>query len=120
VWVSWNHYVNNQLGVTGHSFCVRPEIFEIEIALLEELPDGQFKAYQLPYKTMYHNAYEDEWHTYSHAWMCVEGHKYQAWVWGRYWYGSGPTVWSASAEDGHPEKCPYAYEAEVAPSPPLP
>jgi hypothetical protein len=118
VWVSWGHYLNNRLGVVGHAFCVRPEIMEIEIALLIKLPDGQFEMYEHPYKELFHNAEEDSWDKFEHTWVCEEGHTYQAWVFGRYWYGKGPTEWYATAEDGHTEGCSsLAPEGDPTPGP---
>jgi YD repeat-containing protein len=106
VWVSWGHpLAADRLTVIGHAFCVRPEIFEMKIALLEETAGGHFHNYQLAYKTEFHNAKEGEWDKFSETWHCIDKHKYQAWVWGRYWYGKGKTVWYATAEDGHTETC---------------
>jgi YD repeat-containing protein len=120
VWVSWDHYLNNRLGITGHAFCVRPEIFEMQIALLIELPNGHFTTYESKriFKTLFHNAEEKSWDEFSHTWVCEEGHTYQAWIFGRYWYGQGPTVWSATAEDGHTEGCSsLAPEGDPTPGP---
>jgi YD repeat-containing protein len=104
VWVSWSHYFNNRLGVNGHSFCVKPEILSVQIALLERQSDGSYKVYAKT-QTTYHNAEEDEWHDLKHTWICEEGRSYQAWVWGGYKYAGGPFVWTATAEDGHEETC---------------
>ncbi len=119
VWVSWDHYLNNRLGITGHAFCVDPEIMEIQIALRIRLPNGQFKNYERSYKEEFHNVENDMWDEFPHTWVCEEGDTYQAWVFGRYWYGAGPTVWYATAEDGHTESCSsLAPEGDPTPGPP--
>jgi hypothetical protein len=41
----------------------------------------------------------------SGNWECEPGKWYRAWVFGRFWYKGGGTVWFATALDGRLEQC---------------
>ena len=106
VWVSWKHYLSNDLGVNGHFVCNYDVTFEIQTALLLVGSNGHytmvdFSKHVEPFiLSMVQYSYS------AGAWGCTAGAKYQAWAWGRYWGANGQTVWDASAEDGHYETCP--------------
>ena len=106
VWVSWKHYLSNDLGVQGHFVCNYDVNFEIQTALLLVESDGHYKQVDFS-KHVEEFILSMVQYSYSAgAWQCTAGATYQAWVWGRYWDGNGKTQWYASAEDGHYEKCP--------------
>jgi sugar lactone lactonase YvrE len=106
VWVSWKHYLSNDLGVNGHFVCNYDVTFEIQIALLLVESNGHYKMVHFSKHTEPFILSMVQYHYSAGAWECTPGATYQAWTWGRYWNSSGRTVWDASAEDGHYEKCP--------------
>ncbi len=106
VWVSWKHYLSNDLGVNAHFVCNYDVTIEIEVALLLEEPGGS----HITVRTQKHvepfllSMKQYAWS--PGGWACTAGDIYQAWAFGRYWNEKNQTVWSATAEDGHYEKCP--------------
>ena len=106
VWVSWKHYINNDLGVNGHFVCNYDVTFEIQVALLLVESDGDYKMVDFA-KHVEPFILSMQQYSYSPgAWQCTPYATYQAWAWGRYWNSKGQTVWDASALDGHYEQCP--------------
>jgi YD repeat-containing protein len=109
VWASWGHPAPGagELGVYAHWSCqYAPDGFEAQYALQYVdwggVEGGEYEMVPPPGKAVWHYKNHGEAHRF---WSC-EGEKwYRAWVWGRYWFPGGKTVWSASALDGHLEKC---------------
>jgi hypothetical protein len=111
VWPSWEHFFNNRLGVNGHFRCNAPVYgvnFEVQVALLLVGPNGQYTMVKHGTRVYHNIAYGHSYAWSPGGWACVSGSWYQAWAWGRFWFGTGATLWDASAEDGHFERCPYA------------
>jgi hypothetical protein len=106
VWVSWKHYLSNDLGVNGHFVCNYDVNFEVQIALLLVESDGHYKMVDFSKHVEEFILSLVQYEYSAGAWKCTAGATYQAWVWGRYWDANGKTQWDASAEDGHYEKCP--------------
>jgi YD repeat-containing protein len=109
VWASWGHPAPGagELGVYAHWSCkYAPDGFEAQYALQYVdwggVTGGEYEMVPPPGTKVWHYVNHGEAHRF---WSC-EGEKwYRAWVWGRYWFPGGKTVWSASAIDGHLEKC---------------
>jgi tripartite motif-containing protein 71 len=112
VWVSWSHYVNNELGVNGHFVCNYDVSFEMQIALLRITgPNSNIREYSKKQYYGSENVLSGKEYTLSSGGVaCYEGDPYQAWVFGEYWNWYGEVQWYATAEDGHYETCPGAVE----------
>jgi hypothetical protein len=114
VWASWGDLsdgFSNDLAVYGHYECAYKTYFELSIALQlvesGELEDGIYislpneKGELVTTKDFKHQKKGE----IEEIWECEQGRWYRAWVWGRFWYKGGGTVWYATALDGRLDEC---------------
>jgi hypothetical protein len=116
IWASWGVGWSNDLTVSGYFACLYATYFELEIAM-QLVEYGGLEGGV--YSTVYTQKKEFEHETKNlieEDRECEPGRWYRAWVFGRFWYKGGGTVWSATALDGRLVQCPAHLDGPGYPS----
>ncbi|HEY5195238.1 MAG TPA: 6-bladed beta-propeller [Solirubrobacteraceae bacterium] len=106
IWASWGvNLFNNDITVYGRYECEYETYFELQIALqLVEYGGLEGGIYNTEHTASKDFPHESEG-VLSKDWECQQGKSYRAWVFGRFWYKGGGTVWDATALDGRLVQC---------------
>jgi DNA-binding beta-propeller fold protein YncE len=109
VTASWGKlsYPGHQLIVWGHYKCeLAPFAFEMQIAIMVEMPDGTFKTEHTHFHQWTKEGSVLDFGDIEYEFECKELRWYKAWVWGRYWEPLPHyTEWQGSRFDGRREQC---------------
>jgi hypothetical protein len=105
---SWIGTLDDEfLEVHGHFTCQSAVWgFEIQVALqLVEwggVTGGAYKTVGSEDAVFTHSSHNELVESFDY---CKPGDWYRAWVWGRFWYKGGGTVWQADEIDGRLKQC---------------